>query len=281
MTRFPVHSILSGERANQIFGLHNPEPLSEPYIISSNTRMLGTIAGVHLQAISEVQDLLELISEVTSNLFVLSTQMRKATPRDRYMKAASALPGLESQYRFWDLAHVENKFKKLRSLDEDKPEADRPEKGKPHWFACRLARTITWRRQYLQYCQKHASQISTIKENPIEYQHIPAQGLPSMPEPEFLAQTPMLATTGPRSTTTLTTPSTFLEENRPQDTTENEGEGNEEEEMAPSTQATSLGTVDGETIPIIPLEKVRIGNTEFLCLFCMHPQRYRKDRAWK
>jgi hypothetical protein len=223
-----------------------------------------------VQEISEIRDLLELIAEITSNLFELSTKIRKATPRDRYLRAATALPELETQYAYWDRAHVENKFPKLSSLP----------KGEENWLANRLSRGITWRRQYLRYCKDHASQISTIRKPSKDALPMSVQQVPDASEPGFKMHLLSVDVAPPPSTTTLTTPSTFVEENAATGVNNNE-EQEVDEDLAPSIQATSVGTVDGEAPAIVRLENLRKGNIEFLCPFCTQPQKFRKNRAWK
>jgi len=226
--------------------------------------------GSHVEDISEIRDLLALVSEITSNLFELSSKIRKATPRDRYLRAATALPELETQYAYWDKAHVQNKFPKLRP----------PRETEENWFANRLGRGITWRRQYLRYCQDHASQISTIRKAPKDSSPKLVQQIPVTSQLEPKVHHLPADALPPPSTTTLTTPSTFVEENVAT-SLDNSEEQDIDGEIAPSVQATSVGTAEGETTAIASLKALRKGNMEFLCPYCTQPQKFRKISAWK
>jgi hypothetical protein len=189
------------------------------------------------------------------------------------LRAATALPELETQYIDWDMRHVENKFPKLMLLGQQP-------QGEHHWFVKRLGLAMTRRRQYLRYCQDHASQISTIRKDPKAAEPDPAQPLPVTSESEFQVHQPVVEPPPPRSTTTLTTPSTFVEENIVNDVDKIE-EQEADEDIAPSIQATSVGTVEGETPAIVRLENLRKGNIEFICPFCTQPKKFRRNRAWK
>jgi hypothetical protein len=171
------------------------------------------------------------------------------------------------------MRHVENKFPKLRPLDHQ-PQGER------HWFVKQLGLAITRRRQYLRYCQDHASQISTIKKGPKDTELTPVQPVPVTSEPDFQVYHPVVDSPPPRSTTTLTTPSTFVEKNVANDVDKIE-EQEADEGIALSIQATSVGTVEGETPAIVRLENLRKGNVEFICPFCTQPQRFRRNHAWK
>ena len=255
-----VYSILAEERDNRTH-----EFIS---IASSTTE---SSKDVEVSELSEIQDLVQLSSELITNLFRISSKVRTATPRDRYLRAATALPELKEQFAFWDNSHVLNKYKKLRSLGSDQ-----------QWLPDRLGRAITWRRQYLRYCEDHSVKISTV--NSPKIRELPL--VPHLPEPNtYIPEVAVKESSPPRvsppSVTTLTTPSTFVEEKPVQSDTRVDNPAEEAEEFAPSAHATSVGTVEGESPAIIRLEKVRKANREFLCPFCTLPQKFRLNQAWR
>jgi hypothetical protein len=79
----PVQSILSGERANRTYQIPGAKTTDQPQDTSGPFKNTDGLTKGQVQEISEIQDLLALISEITSNLFEVSTKLRKATPRDR------------------------------------------------------------------------------------------------------------------------------------------------------------------------------------------------------
>jgi hypothetical protein len=181
-----VHSIASGDRANRT------------YEVASESDADGPSKGLP-QEISEIQELVSLISEINSNLFDISTKIRKASPRDRYLRAEKALPELVAQYAFYDNAHVIDKFPKLRQ----------PQKAA---LVKKLALGITRRRQYLQYCQAHASKISTTEVGR-KTTHREAKGkFPAMTSEQAKTHQSTSEFASPLTEETLTTvPSTYIE----------------------------------------------------------------------
>lgn len=93
----------------------------------------------------ELSELWLSVGDIISSLMKVSMLVRKATGRDRYLKAASAAgaPFLPD----FDKRHVEDKFPKARQLP---------------WLVDRLGAAITQRRQYLRYSRDHRHRIGGV-----------------------------------------------------------------------------------------------------------------------
>lgn len=264
-----VISIISEKQGNRTHEFNDLLSAQESSISSTEGSNADVSAEDPNAELSEIQDLFQLISELNTNLFRASSKIRSNTPRDRYVRAATALPELKAQFNTWDYAHILSKYIKLQPQEDDR-----------NWFAERLARAITWRRQYLRYCQNHSLKLATVRKQQTPIQSIHIRQMPTMNVSELQVATSIVEP-APPSVTTLTTPSTFVEEKKIPEVSRNENPVDEVEEVAPSTLATSVGTVEGESSAIIRLEKVRKGNYEFTCLFCTQPQKFRSNHAWQ
>ena len=97
---------------------------------------------------NELAELYLSVGDIITSLMKVSMLVRKATGRDRYVKAASAAgdPFLEE----FDNRHVADKFPKARSQQ---------------WLIDRLGAAITARRQYLRYARDHRHRIGSVRED--------------------------------------------------------------------------------------------------------------------
>lgn len=93
----------------------------------------------------ELSELWLSVGDIITSLMKVSMLVRKATGRDRYLKAASATgdPFLED----FDKRHVADKFPKAR---------EQP------WLIDRLGAAITQRRQFLRYSRDHRHRIGHV-----------------------------------------------------------------------------------------------------------------------
>jgi len=93
----------------------------------------------------ELSELWLSVGDIITSLMKVSILVRKATGRDRYLKAASAAgePFLED----FDKRHVADKFPKAR---------EQP------WLIDRLGAAITQRRQFLRYSRDHRHRIGNV-----------------------------------------------------------------------------------------------------------------------
>jgi len=89
---------------------------------------------------SELQQLMDAISNSTTGLFQLSMVIRRATPRDRYAKAQSVGTFIPD----FDIDYVRNKF----------PRAN-------EWLVDRLGKANARRREYFKYCESHHQSLSS------------------------------------------------------------------------------------------------------------------------
>ena len=232
-----------------------------------NEPSYGTINTQHM---SQIQELFKLITEINTNLFRASSNIRKTTPRDRYIRASIKYPDLEAQYGVYERQHVENKFPKLRSLMENQGQ---------DWLVDRLGRAITWRRQYLRYCQEHAGVLSGVEKPKSDFSQRNLQFPETGPLQEVAEVNPMVEAYPP-STINFTTATTFFEGTLANNLTSNETEEADEED-ALSLLATSVGSNEGGRVAIVGLDQVRTGNIEFVCPYCHQAQKYRNDRVWR
>ncbi|KAF2815608.1 uncharacterized protein BDZ99DRAFT_493615 [Mytilinidion resinicola] len=130
-----VLSIAKGEQPNRTAFL---TPHDETWISGDDGHTNSTL--LQDQQISEIDELLETVADSISGLFRISMLIRKATPRDRFQKAATA--ATEPFDDLYDIAHVAHKFPKL-------------EEENMKWLKVRLGRAITRRRQFLRYARDH------------------------------------------------------------------------------------------------------------------------------
>ncbi|KAK3641618.1 hypothetical protein LTR56_011220 [Elasticomyces elasticus] len=93
--------------------------------------------------ISEAHELCLTVADSITSLMKVSVLIRKATPRDKYVKAAAkkAMP----EWTPSDRSHVGDKFPKVKD---------------PRWLVERLGDAITARRQFLRYSQEHHERLA-------------------------------------------------------------------------------------------------------------------------
>lgn len=93
----------------------------------------------------ELSELWLSVGDIITSLMKVSMLVRKATGKDRYLKAASA--ACDPFLNDFDKRHVADKFPKVR---------ERP------WLVDRLGAAITQRRQFLRYSRDHSHRIGSV-----------------------------------------------------------------------------------------------------------------------
>jgi hypothetical protein len=210
-----------------------------------------------------IEDLCLSASDSITSLLKVSTLLRKATSRDRYVQAlASKHDALPPEYSAFDQRHVAEKFPKVR---------------KQQWLCDRLAHAITMRRRFLRYAQRHHKRIA----------HEPADvaGASMVAIPIHLAQSfTQKGSSAPR-TLTVTAVSTAASTLHPQKLAEmnlNQLDFDDDDNVS---QATSFVSETGPNHEyksgVIELSKLAKPREPFECPYCHGMVQFRNQRAWR
>ena len=211
---------------------------------------------------SEIQEIFGSVADLTVELFKISMLIRKATPRDRYLKAtAHVKEPFDDRY---DVAHVEQKFPKLA----------RPDRAR---LKALLGKAITQRREFLRYARDHRYKLS-VKQDPqiAEDARLEERKLDLFKTNQQRKQNAGSLISGARLATTLapTNASTLLPLNL------EDMEFTSDEEQSLTSFATSIGQND-EKLHVVALSQVSKGKFPFECSYCYQIVRLRHERSWR
>ena len=215
---------------------------------------------------SEIEELLQSVSETITSLFRISIIIRNATPRDRYVKAtAAAKEPLDESY---DIAHVGHKF----------PKTDVQEM---QWLKQRLGRAITKRRQYLRYCREHHDKFSQQSNQRGAVNDrgkdtgMTSNKVKNIHSKRLDAASDTLRSK-PTSTLAPTTASTLISANL--EVTEDMSQGDHSQ----TSYATSVGDDNSQNkLRVIRLEDVRKARSPFECPYCWGIQTIKRECSWR
>lgn len=244
----------------------------------------------------EVHDILGIASDCVGNLFRISMLVRKATPRDRFVKA---LQGRRERFiDQFDINYVQERY----------PRLENPEK---RWLLERLGRAITNRRQYLRYCREHKERLEQpqpdAEKSPAAIEATPAlagklvMGLmespntisndpdPNRGELDHPAEYPSQTPPGIVPQSVQTRPSTkasTLDKTRLKAVMKQPDnldiEDEDEDGRTYSSAASSVALEEGAVHVHLPtLIDVSQGNREFECIFCRGIKRFTREKTWR
>jgi hypothetical protein len=259
-----VLAIANGERPNRQYESDDEDSESELDIEANPNPSTQDRCGSddETSRLSEAEELFESAKQTIASLFRISIIIRKASPRDRFVKALSAkqTPFDDS----FDISHVGNKFPLLRSDDK-------------RWLKERLGKAIAQRRQYLRYARDHRHKLS---KEPTELWQPGIVEDPSIQVPvaDWSARSQAAHTnfTKPSSTLAPTTASTLHIASIPPP------EKDFQDDISQTSYAVSLGEENDDSHLQLPrLTDISNGATTFECPLCWTIQSIHKETAWK
>ena len=148
-------TIITGARSDRIMAI---QPSHNDKAIESNPTESG--------------ELFETICDTITGLFHLSLIIQRATPRDRFAKAMSAVKDVPSSV--YDVQHVVNKFPKLDG-------------SKHEWLREKLGKANTQRRIFFNYCRDHYESKAGLVEKDVDNRTV-TQTVASTLNPGLLGQ---------------------------------------------------------------------------------------------
>ncbi|KAF2818117.1 hypothetical protein CC86DRAFT_246495, partial [Ophiobolus disseminans] len=215
---------------------------------------------------SEVNELLEEISETITRLFRISILIRQAAPTDLFAKALS-----RDRYRFsdqFDIAHVGEKYRKLATKDYV-------------WLRKRLGRAITQRRHYLSYIQDHHEKLGGMLSHHDKADSSAARSQAPVVKQPLASKLVLDTASRPSFFTKATT--VAAERITPQLLVARESDSEDDARSYTTISRSIDGDHESSTTVRIPkLEDLRIGNKqEFECPFCFHIKKFKSERIWR
>ena len=203
--------------------------------------------------LSEVLEIFQTAQTIITCLFRLSHAVRKATKRDRY--AASSRKRKDPYDELFDIAHVGNKYPKLRETP---------------WLEARLGRAITRRREFIRYSKEHYHKLARgLEENEKEEAQVVTmkqtspqnQGpalLASVAGPSFTLQSSL----GSTKASTLD-PTQLL---APKEVAHHEMT---DDQVSESSYATTEIIAENEgALKVPPIPEEAEGGNDFVCPYC-------------
>lgn len=253
--------IAIGERPNRLYESDEDSDESELETeeINPGPSAQGRNVNDDIPGLSEAEELFESAKQTITSLFRISIIIRKASPRDRFMKALTAKQ--TSFDESFDISHVGTKFPLLNSDDRK-------------WLKERLGKAIVQRRQYLRYARDHRHKLS---KEPVELWQPEAIENPRTQSPNIdWSEQSRTAYTTPTSILASTAASTLhLTGILPQDK-------DIQDDVSQTSYALSLGEDNGDSHLQLPrLVDVSNGETTFECPLCWTIQSMYKETAWK
>lgn len=191
------------------------------------------------------------ISDFTTGLYRISMVLRKATPRDRYSKAASAVAFLPD----FDIDYVRNKF----------PTANT-------WLIERLGKANARRREYFKYCETHRESLASLP---------PSEDTPAPSGPRQGTRRDETATRSEAhfSFVPSTSASTYIEQyQRPGS---DNMMVNHAEEVSVKSYAKSIVFPGNEGLTLPPRPKESENGSPFECPYCYMIQEVDGDHVWR
>ena len=247
-----LDTIVSGERPNRT---------ASPILTDEEAE-----ADTEEHAISEIDELIGMLSESITDLFKISLLIQRATPRDRFLKAQSSTK--EPLDSASDISHVSHKFPILAEGDKQ-------------WLSHKLGLANTQRRQFFRYARQHKEMQAFVPDTPIVT--IPEIGGQDLTGDDTLeAELPETQTIvhsqKPASSFAQTSAST-LAVARLQPVHQ---ESDEEDGMSQMSFATSVNEGGGlDHLRVPKLEDIAHGQLDFECPYCYKIVRARSQTHWK
>jgi hypothetical protein len=224
---------------------------------SSATDTSGGDKSLYHGEASEARELFMAATETVTSLFKLAVIIRSTSMSNSFLKAASRYP-YDAQF---DCNHVRARFPKaFRTVP---------------WLVERLGRSITMRRQVLQYRREHQARIETFD----------IEGDENVPQSEERQELPVPRKAKSIGTHVETKASTYVQP------TEDINAGRENQETASIGSQTSYATTavneDGSNAISVPPPPALTNGTQFLygqffeCPYCCTFQNPRDRHEWK
>jgi hypothetical protein len=230
-----------------------------------HTNRASSYGSKSSQGVSETEMILYSVSSTISSLFQLSTLIRKATSRDRYMRAAIVATTRTDPFQVEnEIPHVREKCPRLKAEG-------------PYWLIERLAHGITLRREYLRYCEDHQGKL---KPDSIE------GGGTDVAQEDTIASSlkiEQLESAEMKANFDSFSPPAEFEDSRSQEPLYDSPTFDDSRSEG-SSYASSIGI--GEEESDYQLHLPTLGNTskgldEFECPFCHIVQNITQQRLWK
>lgn len=246
-----LNSIISGERPNRTA---SPLLIDEEGDTEENN------------GVSEVDELIGMVSESITDLFKISLLIQRATPRDRFLKAQSS--NKEPLDPSPDISHASHKFPML--FQDEK-----------QWLSHKLGLANAQRRQFFRYARQHREMKIFIPE--VTVATVPDIGVHELIDSNtFEVELPETRTVTssqkPASTFFQTTASTLaVAKLQPvhQDSDDEDG-------MSHISFATSVNeSGDSNRLRVPNLEDIARGQLDFECPYCYKIVRPRSHNQWK
>lgn len=217
-------------------------------------------------AASELHENCDIVKDVITSLMKTSIIIRDATPRDRYVKAATTTRQPFSD--LFDIAHVGQKFPRLDVEGRQ-------------WLKERLGKAITQRREYLRYCREHHDKFLDLNSDKVSS----SQMLPQVDSP--LVKTGLKDRAGtvrslPASAFASTEAST-LQTHRLKPFKERFTAISEDlfDSNSHTSYATSVHDNEGEGKISPPSLKDIATTFPFECPYCWSLQEVKNEKAWR
>lgn len=245
-----LDSIISGKRPNR-----TASPLST-----------NEEACTEEHGLSEIDELVRMLSESITDLFKISLLIQRATPRDRFLKAQSSNKQPLDPYH--DISHVSHKFPMLAEDDKQ-------------WLSYKLGLANTQRRQFFRYVRQHREMKAVVPENPVSaVPEIDTNGLtdPNAIGVDLPETRTVVSSQRPASSFAQTTASTLaMAKLQPV-----HQEIDDEDLMSHMSFATSVNeSSNSERLRVPNLEDIAHGQLDFECPYCYKIVRPRSHNQWK
>jgi hypothetical protein len=262
-----VDSIVKGERPNRTAFLQAQSGMPDKGEDSGDDED----AEPECQPMSELDELLGVVADTISSLFKISMLIRKASPRDRFQKAAAA--DREPFDDSYDVAHVGHKFPKLECT-------------KMQHLQERFGKAITRRRQFLRYAREHHEKLShnptaealhlIFPENEAERTKGKKLETGKPVQDSQTADIIQEATLDILSSIPRTIASTLAPSNL--ELIQEDSEDNQSQ----TSYATSVAEDSEESVlRVLPLTDVAKGKSPFECPYCWNILSIRSERSWR
>nr|OQO26600.1 hypothetical protein B0A51_08281 [Rachicladosporium sp. CCFEE 5018] len=214
---------------------------------------------------SELSELILSIGDLITSLMKVSMLVRKATTRDRYIRAIQA--GGQPFLPDFDVRHVCDKFPRVRSQQ---------------WLYERLGGAITQRRQFLRYSREHKSRLAhePLATVPV---HEPSPANLAVPENPVLPalQYNTAPTASTRPTLTPTAASTLQANQVAKDDLQNLDRDDDAISQATSFMSSHADGETAEGLHVVRLSTLRKDDEPFECTYCHAIVAARRQRSYK
>ncbi|KAK6416297.1 hypothetical protein LTR95_017477, partial [Oleoguttula sp. CCFEE 5521] len=214
---------------------------------------------------SELSELILSVGDLITSLMKVSMLVRKATTRDRYIRATQAAdqPFLPE----FDVRHVCDKFPRVRSQQ---------------WLYERLGAAITQRRQFLRYSREHKIRLAhkPLATAPVHEVSPANLSVPDNPiVPTFQHSTAPTASTRP--TLTPTAASTLQADQVAKDDLQNLDRDDDAVSQATSFMSSHADGETAEGLHVVRLSTPRKDDEPFECIYCHAIVAAKRQRSYK